>query len=276
MTKENSLMAAAGGNPNDKAVAVKADPVAAMLAKMNGEIAKALPRHMSAEHFARVITTAIKTTPALKECTPISICASVMLAAQLGLEPGTFGHCYLIPYNNGKTGQRECQFQIGYRGLLDLVRRSGQVEAINCEAAYSKDEFQILLGTEHAIVHKPVLDDERGDLLVIYAVAKLKGGVVQTAWMTKKEIEKHRQKFSKAGGRTSPWDTDFIEMGKKTVLKRLCKLLPMSVDIFRGIDQDGSVKRSIAQDMVIDAEGERILDDIGAAKEAEQVADPAA
>jgi recombination protein RecT len=250
-------------------VAKAADPVAAMLAKMNTEIAKALPRHLSAEHFARVVTTAIKTTPALRECEPISICAAVMLAAQLGLEPGTFGHCYLIPYNNGKTGRKECQFQIGYRGLLDLVRRSGQVEAINCEAAYSKDEFQIVLGLNPDIVHKPCMDEDRGDLVAIYAVARLKGGCVQTAWMTAKEIQKHRVRFSKAGSRSSPWDTDFVEMGKKTVLKRLCKLLPMSVDIFRGVDQDGTVKRSIAADMVMDAEGERIMDDIANAKAAD-------
>jgi recombination protein RecT len=176
----------------------------------------------------------------------MSLAASVMLAAQLGLEPGTFGHCYLIPYG------RDCQFQIGYRGLLELVRRSGQVVSINCEPVYAKDEFSIVLGLDHTITHRPFLDGDRGDLKLVYAVAKLKDGGVQTAWMTAAEIQAHRRKFSKNNSKNhpSPWDTDFVEMAKKTVLKRLCKTLPISVDILRPIETDGARPTNIAADMV--------------------------
>ena len=80
-----------------------------------------------------------------------------MVSAQLGLEPGTLGYCYLVPYQNKKTGQLEIQFQLGYKGILELVRRSGQVENIEARVVYEKDKFDFEYGLTPKLVHKPAL-----------------------------------------------------------------------------------------------------------------------
>lgn len=232
----------------------KVDPIAALINKQNKEIMRALPAHLDAGHFARVITTAIKTTPDLAKCTRESLASAIMLSAQLGLEPGTFGHCYLIPYNNRHTQSLECQFQIGYRGYLELVHRSGGVKSVNAECVHEEDTFSITLGTDYDIEHQPYLDGDRGKIKLVYAVAHLTNGGVQFCWMSKSDIDKHRSKHSKA--RKSPWDTDWAEMAKKTVVKRLCKMLPMSVDLHRKLDQDGKIKRAIAPEMLDAQPGE--------------------
>lgn len=231
------------------ATAKKSHPINALIAQQHTEIAKALPAHMSPEHFARVVTTAVRTTPKLAECEPSSILASVMLAAQLGLEPGTFGHCYLIPFKGA------CTFQIGYRGLLDLVRRSGEIQTVMAVPVAMRDRFEIRHGTDPGITHHMELDGERGGCRGVYAVATFKSGGYQFEWMSKDAIDAHRRHHSKSGA-GGPWDTSWEEMAKKTVLKRLCKYLPMSVDIARRVDQDGKSKLAIATDMLLSQQGE--------------------
>jgi len=96
-----------------------------LLKRMEPQIRKALPKHLEPERLARIALTEIRKNPKLLECSRESLLGAVMTAAQLGLEPGVLGHAYLIPYWNNKTKSYEVQFQIGYKGLLDLVRRSG-------------------------------------------------------------------------------------------------------------------------------------------------------
>ena len=109
-----------------------------MVKAMMPEIRKALPSVITPERFTRIALSALNNTPALQQCSPMSFIASLLNSAQLGLEPNTpLGQAYLIPYKN--KGQMECQFQIGYKGLIDLAYRNGQMQTIQAQAVYEND-----------------------------------------------------------------------------------------------------------------------------------------
>ena len=112
------------------------------LKQMAPAMAQALPKHMDVDRLMRLAMTTIRTTPALKDADVSSLLGAVMQAAQLGLEPGLMGHCYLLPFKNSKKGITEVQFIIGYKGMIDLARRSGHIQSIYAHAVYEKDEFE--------------------------------------------------------------------------------------------------------------------------------------
>lgn len=236
--KANKTEAAAPPSP--------AQTIAAYLKKMGPEIEKALPKHMDADRMARIALTTIRTNPKLLECSVPSLLGAVMQAAQLGLEPGLIGHCYLVPFKNGKTGQSEVQFIIGYKGMIDLARRSGQIENIYAHAVYSNDEFDYELGLEPKLKHKPYMNGDRGEFIGVYAVAHFKGGGYQFEFMPKEEIEK-RRKRSKAAN-NGPWVTDYEEMAKKTVIRHMWKYLPISIEIQQQAAQDEVVRKDVTAD----------------------------
>ncbi|SDH86617.1 recombination protein RecT, partial [Aneurinibacillus thermoaerophilus] len=189
--------------------------------------------------LSRIALTLIRTTPKLLECTIESLMGAVMQAAQLGLEPGLIGHCYIIPYG------KEAQFIIGYKGMIDLARRSGQIEQIYAHAVYEADHFEYELGLHPKLVHKPATG-RRGAIQYVYAVAHFKGGGYQFEVMDMEEIERRRQR-SKAA-KNGPWVTDFEEMAKKTVIRHMWKYLPISIEIQRLAAQDETVKKDITSE----------------------------
>lgn len=200
------------------------------------QLRAALPSHMTAERMIRVATTAIQKTPKLLECSQQSLIASIVEASQLGLEPdGVTGLAYLVPFWNSKTKRNEAQLMVGYKGLIDLARRSGNVGAINAECVYTNDEFTVVKGLNPDLIHKPNWRDP-GALVAVYATAKLKSGDVQFAVMTIEQVDKHRKRSRAAD--SGPWQTDFEWMAKKTVLRQLCKLLPASVELQSAIARD--------------------------------------
>ena len=141
---------------------------------MEPEIKKALPSVITPERFTRMALSALNNTPKLKECSQISFLAAMMNAAQLGLEPNTpLGQAYLIPYKN--KGKLECQFQIGYKGMIDLVYRNEQVQMIQAQIVYENDYFEYELGLESRLIHRPALDN-RGEMTLVYALFRLKNG----------------------------------------------------------------------------------------------------
>lgn len=209
--------------------------VVGLLEQMKGEIARCLPKHLDPERMARIAMTELRKTPKLQECEPMSFIAAIMQASQLGLEPGILGSCYLIPFYNSKAGKMECQFMPGYRGFLDLARRSGQIISLVARSVYENDEFSYEFGLKENIVHKPSLND-RGELVAVYAVALFKDGGHQFDIMSVSEIEKIRATSkSKDFG---PWVTNFDEMAKKTVVRRLFKWLPCSVEMQKAVSLD--------------------------------------
>ncbi|UQD52332.1 recombination protein RecT [Bacillus methanolicus] len=253
----NQLASKANGSNN--APASPANTIAAYLKKMGPEIEKALPSHMNPDRMARIALTTIRTNPKLLEASVPSLLGAVMQAAQLGLEPGLIGHCYLVPFKNGKTGQTDVQFIIGYKGMIDLARRSGQIENIYAHAVYSKDEFDYELGLEPKLKHKPFMEGDRGEFVGAYAVAHFKDGGYQFEFMPKSEIEK-RRKRSRASN-NGPWVTDFEEMAKKTVIRHMWKYLPISVEIQQQAMQDEVVRKDVtAEPEYIDLEVSAIED----------------
>ena len=119
------------------------------------QFATALPKHINSERFVRIAITTIRQNPKLAKCSQESLLGALMVSAQLGLEPGTLGQCYLIPFENKKAGTVECQFQIGYKGLIELLRRSGQLSDIYSYTVYENDDFNIEYGLSRTLTHKP-------------------------------------------------------------------------------------------------------------------------
>lgn len=195
------------------------------------QIAKALPSVITPERFSRMVLTAITKTPKLAECSPGSFIGAMLVAAQLGLEPNTpLGQAYLIPY------KRECQFQIGYKGLIDLAYRSGQIKCIMAEIVYENDEFSFEYGLNPELKHKPAMSD-RGEAKWVYAVYKLNDGGYSFKVMSMDDVIAHGQKYSNAFN-NGPWQTATEEMAKKTVLKQLLKYAPLKSEFVRGTAYD--------------------------------------
>lgn len=191
---------------------------------------------LNADKLVRSVMLAVANTPTLAECDHVSVLMSVMKAAQLGLDPtGTLGGAYLVPYK--VKGQKVCTLQIGYRGLIDLARRSGAVLSVEAHVVYEADHFDILLGTKREVIHRPFIGQgDRGKPVAVYAVASLAGGGEQFDWMTHAQVEAVR--LRSAAGEGGPWLTDWDEMAKKTVVKRLCKYLPLTTELQTALDVD--------------------------------------
>lgn len=229
--------------------------------KMQPEIAKALPSVMTPERFTRMLLSAISNNGKLAACTPQSFLGAMMNAAQLGLEPNTpLGQAYILPYKN--KGVDEAQFQIGYKGLIDLAYRSGEVELIQAQVVYENDTFECQYGLDPKLTHVPA-DKDRGEAIKVYALFKTKAGGYGFEVMSMDDVRQHAQKYSKAYGSSfSPWKTNFEEMAKKTVLKKCLKYAPLKSDFVRNIVQDETIKTEIDADMysVPDETEEEVVD----------------
>lgn len=215
---------------------------------MEGEIKKALPSVITPERFTRMVLSAISSNPQLGKCTPKSFLGAMMNAAQLGLEPNTpLGQAYILPYMN--KGSLEAQFQIGYKGLIDLAYRSEEVEIIQAHIVYENDEFEYEYGINTKLSHKPA-DSHRGKPIKVYALFKTKSGGYGFEVMSMDDVKEHAEKYSKAYSSSfSPWKSNFEEMAKKTVLKRVLKYAPLKSDFVKAVVQDGTIKTSISEDM---------------------------
>lgn len=186
---------------------------------------------LTPERMVRVVVNAIAKNPELQKCSQISLIGSVLQSAALGLEPNTpLQEAALIPYAG------TCTFQPMYRGLIKLARKGGVTEVF-ADAIREKDKYQVVRGLENDLKHEILLGD-RGKAIAYYAVFKTADGGRDYEIMTIPEIEaiKNRSQASKSG--KSPWTTDFDEMAKKTVLKRLLKRAPMSVESAKAMDAD--------------------------------------
>ena len=211
-------------------------------------IAQVIPRHLGADRLIKVALNSIAKTPALQKCSASTLLQCLITSAELGLEPGgALGHAYLVPYG------QVCTLIIGYRGLIELSRRSGQLADIWAVVVHEKDKFEVVEGVERNIVHKPSLADDPGPVVAVYSVAKLKDGTIHFEWMKKSAVDKIRAR-SRAGN-SGPWQTDYEEMAKKTVVRRNMKYLPMSSEIAKALDADGDtidgeiVNREISEEM---------------------------
>jgi recombination protein RecT len=225
----------------------KMQTLGALLAKAKDSFAAVATKHLTPDRLVKLAMVAASRQPQLLDCTPTSILQSVMTAAQLGVDcsGGVAGEAYLVPYRNSKNGKREAQLIVGYRGLLSLARRSGELDTLEAHVVHEKDEFECSFGLEPVLRHKPnLLLEDPGKLLIVYAIARLKDGGRQVEVMTRYQVNaiRARSKASNSG----PWATDFEEMARKTVVRRICKYLPMSVELATALDHEDRVEGNLS------------------------------
>jgi len=211
-----------------------------MSKKSMSAIAMALPAHINAEKMARVAITSVVRTPKLLECEPATLMDAVLQASTLGLLPdGVLGHGYILPYKDKKTGKLVATFIPGYKGLLDLARRSGEVAWIQARIVYAGDEFDYEYGMGNTLRHVPARahGKEPGDFKAVYCIAKFKSsGEFQFEVMYKDQIKKIQN--SSRGGNTGAWVSDWESMALKTVIRRLCKFLPLNPEHHAYVTRD--------------------------------------
>lgn len=208
--------------------------------KFQTQLKMALPSLLTPDRFTRIILTEMRKTPKLAKCEPASFFACVLQCAQLGLEPGgNLGYAYLIPFDNRKNGTTDCNVILGYRGLLSLARRSGQITSISAHCIYENDVFEFEYGLDEKLKHIPAKED-RGEFVGVYAIAKFKDGAYQFEVMFKKQIMAIMNESAGVKAKRSPWFNPhhFPEMARKTGLRRLCKYLPLTVETQKAITID--------------------------------------
>lgn len=197
-------------------------------------VAKALPQHCTADRFVRTALTAIMRTPKLSQCDQASFFQALMNLSQWGLEPdGRRAH--LIPFENRKRGCTEVQLIIDYKGYVELAYRSGKVSFIHADVVCENDEFEYDKGELKK--HKVNFKQPRGKMYAAYALCRFKDGTEKCEVMEKEKIDGIRAR-SRAGN-SGPWVTDYDEMAKKTVFRRLTKWLELSAEFRDALDADG-------------------------------------
>lgn len=233
------------GQPAPSPKATAKNQIKTLLEQNKGEIAKLVPRHLNPERMMKVAQQAATTTPALLECYVPTFIGAVVQLSQLGLEPNTIlGHAYLLPFNNNRAQRKDVQVIIGYKGLIELARRSGKVISLSAHAVYERDEFEFEFGLNEKLRHVPAFGD-RGEIKFFYAVAHLKDGGHAFEVMTADEV---RQIRARSQGRSNKvWDDYFEEMGRKTVVRRLSKYLPLSIEFQTAVALDNRADNNESQ-----------------------------
>jgi len=205
------------------------------------QISQAVPKHLTAERIIQLATTVIASNPTLKECTPASIIGAVMNASVLGLDiTPQFGQCFFIPRNNKKTGQKEANFQMGYKGYIQLIRRSGEVSTVYAYAVRENDLFEYELGLEPKLRHTPAREN-RGEMIYAYAVIRFKDGGYLFEILNRAEVMRARERSEAKNSEYSPWNTEDEEsMWRKTAIRRIQNYAPLSAEFQKAIVSDGA------------------------------------
>lgn len=222
-----------------------------MLAELN----RVVPRHITGERMARVALTALLRIPTLNDCDQSSFFRCLLDLSQWGLEPdGRRAH--LIPFKNNKLGIFECQLIIDYKGYVELAYRSGLVKSIHADVIYEGDIFQYSMGEvrDHVpwfLRRDGMRPEDKGQVQGAYCRVELLGGTVKSEVMDVEDVERIRKR-SKAAN-SGPWVTDWNEMAKKTVFRRVAKWLPLSAEFRDAVERDDD-------NIILDAESKPTTD----------------
>lgn len=205
--------------------AVKPKDFPSMLTAWLPEIRRALPKHLNADRMSRIALTAFRRTPKLANCDPRSVFAAVIQASQLGLEPDTLGRSYLIPYG------QECQFVPGWKGLVDLMNRSGQ-GSVYTGVIFKDQVYRFIDGSKRELIieNETELVDP-SDITHAYAIGHIKGGMfpVIELWRMAKVL-KHRDRYNKVGARHYSFSNQEM-YARKVVLLQVLKYMPCSPEL---------------------------------------------
>lgn len=233
-------------------------------------IAKSLPAQFaaSASRYAHALVNEMMRNPSLGEASAISLIGCMMQASTLGLEIGGItGHCYPVPYYNKDLKCKVANLQVGYKGFIALAGRSDKVASFDAHIVYEGDTFGIDLGSHPRVEHKPAIVGVREKIIGYYAVLKTSVNGTQIRWMTQAEMEVHRKRF--ADERSQAWRDNFVEMGRKTVLRSLAKYVPISVELTTAASLDEYADTN--RDQGMGAMGRSILDMAGVPPDAPQM-----
>lgn len=228
-----------------------------------------VPRHITHDRMIRLATLAVSRTPKLALCKPYTLLGAFLSCSALGLEPNTpLQHVHLIPFENRKKGITEVQVIIGYRGYMELGRRSGLIRAQHAEVAFSGDEFEVEFGTETRLRHVPRMDGaDRGEPLAAYCYVKLDDGQAFSVmpWADVLKIRDGSQGYKTAlrFSRTdNPWQAHPIRMGRKTAIRNLYGggEVPLSLEMAGALAID---ERRVDFAALADASAEEIKEGMG-------------
>jgi recombination protein RecT len=208
--------------------------VRVQLQTMTQQFADALPSHIPAKQFTRVVLTGIQNNPDLLECDRRSLWNACMRAAEDGLLPDG-RHGALVVFKDKRRGMKVAQWMPMIAGIRQKIRNSGEVATLDVEIVRERDHYEYERGDNPHILHRPTRG-QRGPVIAAYSIAKLKTGEVSREWMWVEEIEDIRKRSRAAD--SGPWVTDYGEMCKKTVAKRHSKVLPMSTDVLGLLNRD--------------------------------------
>jgi recombination protein RecT len=234
-----------------------------LLEKSKSQIALALPRHLTPERLMRVAMTTIQKNPKLLEADPRTLIGAIIQCAQLGLEPDSIlGHAYLVPFWNGQLGRYDVTFIAGYKGLIALAKRGGDVTQIHAINVYDKEPFIYEEGDNPKLKHTPQPPGIRGEGKAgTYAVSRNADGQVEFIFMWTEEIEAIRDRALKTRRidtadtvkfpreKWGPWGTDEDEMFKKTAIRRLSKILSLSPEFQKAAALDEMAEIGIPQNL---------------------------
>lgn len=225
-----------------------------------------LPATMTAERLANLVLNEVPRNPQLAECTPESLVGSVMRVAQLGLELGPdLGQAWLIPRRN--KGVMEATMQIGFRGYIELARRSGRLRDIYAAIVHERDEFSYRLGLHRDLTHVPYEGEDAGPLTHAYAVAEFTDGGFHFEVLSKAQIDQRRS-FGRSGD-SGPWASHYEAMARKSAIKAMVPYLPLTPDAMRAFAHDERVVKVLDGELVTES------DDAVAALPAPAVEEPA-
>lgn len=208
----------------------------------------ALPNNMDIKRLWNGLDMALRANPEIMKCTPKSIMYSVLRCAELGLSlDPRHKQFFIVPFNDNKNGNIVATSIEGYKGLETLARRSGKIKKIWSEVVYKNDEFDIEIGDNPTLYHKPLKEGDRGSMIGVYSVAEFIDGTKQFKYLTRDAVLFYKAKSKASKTSYSPWSADEESMWRKTSLRRLCNELPSSVDdlcLIQAISHDEEDERT--------------------------------
>lgn len=224
-------------------------------------IAEVIPKHMEPDRMVQVMLTCCRKIPNLMKCSMQSLISALVACSELGLEPGgALGHINLIPFWNSKANRFDINIIVGYKGYVELARRSGRLKSISARVVHEKDKFTVKFGLEEKLEHEPYLDGDPGKARFVYCVAQFTDGGYHFEVMSIPEVEKIRDataNYKNAKDKEgSVWGQHFEEMAKKTAVRRASKYLPLSAEQADALEKndDAVVEGSVvARDVVAGA-----------------------
>lgn len=205
---------------------------AGLLRRSWPRMAAVMPSNLNPERMYQLAVSCYNQTRNLDKCSNASVLSCLMKCSALGLEPSAvdgLGRAYIIPRRNKRTNGYEATFMLGYKGMIDLARRSGQILSIEARAVREGDEFEYSYGLDETLRHVPSTEPVDGRSLThVYMVAKFKDGGHYIDVMSRAEVDAVRGRSMAADD--GPWKTDYEAMARKTVIRRAFPYLPVSVE----------------------------------------------